>query len=105
LFPEITVADLKDLVLLRNDPGVTMDFLESAHAGDVDAQYGLGLIYAEGRGISQDNVKAFYWLTKAYEQGDTNADLLRQHVAAGMTPGEFDEVDALLEKRKTSNQD
>lgn len=79
------MANLSDLVLLRNDPLVAGEFLQAAHQGDIDAQYGMGLIYAEGRGVDQDEVKAFYWLTCAMEKGDSGAEVLRKVVAAGMT--------------------
>jgi TPR repeat protein len=79
------MANLSDLVLLRNDPVVAAEFYQAAQQGDIDAQYGMGLIYAEGRGVDQDEAKAFYWLTCAIEQGDSGADVLRKVVAAGMT--------------------
>ena len=80
------MANLADLVLLRNDPAVAAEFLRAAINGDVDAQYGMGLIYAEGRGVEQDEARAFYWLTRAIGQGDKDAALLRQIVAGRMTP-------------------
>ena len=83
------MANLSDLVLLRNDPLVAADFLQAAHEGDIDAQYGMGLIYAEGRGVDQDDAKAFYWLTCAMEQGDSGAEVLRKVVAAGMTEEQY----------------
>lgn len=93
------MANLKDLVLIRNDPEVAMEFLQAALAGDVDAQYGLGLIYAEGRGVEQDEAKAFFWLTLAHEQGDEHADELRKVVAAAMTGEQLARADALLAAR------
>ena len=79
------MANLAALTLLRNDSEVAEEFLRAATQGDVDAQYGMGLIYAEGRGVDQDEAKAFYWLTCAIEQGDSGADVLRKVVAAGMS--------------------
>ena len=90
------MANLSDLVLLRNDPGVAAEFLQAAQQGDIDAQYGMGLIYAEGRGVDQDEAKAFYWLTCAIEQGDNGADVLRKVVAAGMTDEQFVQAGLLL---------
>lgn len=37
------------------------------------AQYNLGLIHYEGRGVRQDYKKAFEWFTKAANQGDSGA--------------------------------
>lgn len=62
------MANLNDLVLLRNDPDVAEEFLRDAKCGEVDAQYGMGLIYAEGRGVPQDEAKSFFWLTMAVEK-------------------------------------
>lgn len=90
------MANLADLVLLRNDPEVAAEFLQAAQQGDIDAQYGMGLIYAEGRGVDQDEARAFYWLTCAAEQGDRGADVLRKTVAAGMTREQFVRAELLL---------
>ena len=88
------MANLADLVLLRNDPAVAAEFLQAAINGDVDAQYGMGLICAEGRGVEQDEVRALYWLTRAIEQGDRDAVLLRQVVAVNMTPEQLAEAES-----------
>jgi TPR repeat protein len=95
---ELNMAKLSDLVLLRNDPVVAAEFLRAAKKGDVDAQYGMGLIYAEGRGVEQDEAKAFYWLTCAIEQGDSGAVVLRKVVAAGMSAEQFDRAKLLLKE-------
>lgn len=80
---------LKDLILLRNDPAKVPAIRDAAVRGEVDAQYALGLVYAEGRGVTIDLAQAHYWLTLAIEQGDRDADLLRNIVGARMTEGEF----------------
>jgi TPR repeat protein len=90
------MADLRSLVLLRNDPEAATRFLAQAEQGDVDAQYAIGLIYAEGRGIAQDEASAFYWLSRAVEQGDRDADLLRQVLSATMTDAQFDVADHMM---------
>ncbi|MFY9853889.1 MAG: tetratricopeptide repeat protein [Terracidiphilus sp.] len=46
---------------------------QEAARGDAAAQCGLGLIYAEGQGVPQDDTKATFWVRKAAEQGDANA--------------------------------
>ena len=53
-----------------------LDFLEkmiSAMQGDADAQYNLGLCYADGRGVSKSYAEAVKWYCKAAEQGHTRA--------------------------------
>ena len=99
------MANLAALTLLRNDPEVAEEFLRAATQGDVDAQYGMGLIYAEGRGVDQDEVKSFYWLTRAIEQGDSGAAALRKVVAAGMSAEQLARARLLLqEDRVVQNQ-
>ena len=40
-----------------------------AEQGDATAQYNLGLMYAQGKGVPQDDAKAVRWYRKAAEQG------------------------------------
>lgn len=40
-----------------------------AEAGDVNAQTMLGLVYAEGKGVPQDDTEAVAWFRRAAEQG------------------------------------
>jgi TPR repeat protein len=80
---------LKDLILLRNDPSRVDAIREAAVRGEVDALYALGLVYAEGRGVSIDLAQAHYWLSLAIEQGDRDADLLRNIVGSQMTDDEY----------------
>ena len=44
-----------------------------AMAGDVDAQFNLGVMYANGEGVRQDYVKAREWYEKAAAQGNADA--------------------------------
>lgn len=81
---------LKDLILLRNDPSKVARVREAAERGEMDAQYAMGLIYAEGRGVEIDLARAHFWLSLAIAQGDTDADLLRNIIGSQMTDAEFD---------------
>jgi len=49
--------------------------LSQAKAGDVDAQYQLGLWYHEGgnEAVEHDNAKAAEWFTKAADHGHADA--------------------------------
>ena len=59
------------------------DFVRPAHIiavssrvpeqGNVDAQRLLGVMYARGKGVAQDDKQAAAWYRKAAEQGDANA--------------------------------
>jgi TPR repeat protein len=44
-----------------------------ADQGNAEAQYNLGLMYEQGRGVQQDDVKAVKWFQKAAYQGDAIA--------------------------------
>jgi TPR repeat protein len=81
---------LKDLILLRNDPSKVPLIRDLAQQGDMDAQYAMGLIYAEGRGVEIDLAQSHYWLSLAVEQGDRDADLLRNVVGSRMTDAEYE---------------
>jgi uncharacterized protein len=80
---------LKDLILLRNDPSKVPLIRGLAQKGEMDAQYAMGLIYAEGRGVEVDLAQAHYWLSLAVDQGDRDAALLRNIVGSQMTDEEF----------------
>lgn len=95
------MADLRSLILLRNDPDAAAELLQAAEQGDVDAQYGMGMVYADGRGMPVDEVRAFFWLTRAIEQGDRDAETLRRIVAMRMTDEQFDAAEKLLKEKKT----
>ena len=68
---------LADLTLLRNDAELAARVRELAERGDPQVQFALGLIYAEGRGVAEDLVEAYAWLSLALLQGDRDADRLR----------------------------
>ena len=46
---------------------------EQAEAGDMDAQYNLGILYYNGEGAPQDYVQAMNWFHLAAQQGDADA--------------------------------
>ncbi len=48
-------------------------FKPLAEQGDAEAQYNLGGMYAEGRGVAQDYGEATKWFRKAAEQGHAEA--------------------------------
>ena len=49
-----------------------------AEQGDTDAQYNLGVMYEDGRGVIQDNVYAHMWWNIAASQGDADAVVNRE---------------------------
>ena len=58
----------QDLILWNNNSDTTNGIRKSAMQGDMDAQYALGLCYAERRGVTQDLVNAYLWLSLAFAQ-------------------------------------
>ena len=48
-------------------------FRLAAEQGYADAQYDLGLMYAEGRGVVEDDAEGVVWLRKAGDQGHAEA--------------------------------
>jgi TPR repeat protein len=96
------MADLSSLSLLRNDPEAAARLIAEAESGDVDAQYGAGLVYAEGRGVEPDLVQAYFWLTQAMAQGDADAEMLRRYVAAQMDDAEFADARRLAKSAKAA---
>jgi len=87
---------LQELVLFQHDPQLIDEIKIHAYAGNPHAQYGLGLIYAEGRGVDEDLVKSFAWLSVAIREGDQDAESLRYIVAERMNDVQLAEVDAMI---------
>ncbi|MBD3670006.1 MAG: sel1 repeat family protein [Gammaproteobacteria bacterium] len=96
---EYETGFLNDLVLLRNDPELIFRVLPLAEAGNPHAQYAMGLIYAEGRGVEQDSIKAYVWLSRAARSGDQEAILLRDMLMNQMSREEI-----ALAQRELSKQ-
>ena len=61
-----------------------------ARQGNAYAQYNLGSLYAEGQGVTQDNVYAYMWLDISASQGDRDARENRDMVAKKMTPAQIE---------------
>ena len=49
----------------------------------------LGELYAAGRGVIQDNSKAWFWLSVALRQGDKDADKSRARIAGKLSKDEI----------------
>ena len=89
---------LRDVVLLRNDPELVNEIRDFAIQGDVNAQYALGLVYAEGRGTEEDLVKSFAWLSLCIIQGDNDAEALRYIVGERMNDEQYTASLSLVEE-------
>ena len=60
-------------------------FQNYAEQGNATAQFNLGLMYASGEGVPEDDVTAYAWLNIAAAQGQSSANEGREHVAKHMT--------------------
>ena len=71
-----------------NDIWVTLfkETLQQAKRGDSEAQYNVGAMYQDGRGVKADRDKALGWYEKAARQGNTRAvsrlDLMQANQAS-----------------------
>jgi TPR repeat protein len=70
-------------IRLPAQPGSTASQLfdttrTSAASGDARAQFNLGVMYARGQGVAQDNVEAWKWFSLVSAQGHEEA---RQNLA------------------------
>ena len=62
--------------LLPVTPASAQDYEATRHAaeqGDADAQFNLGVAYATGRGVPQDDAETVRWYRLAAEQGNASA--------------------------------
>jgi TPR repeat protein len=81
---------LGDLILLRNDPAVAQTVRAEAMNGNPHAQYAMGLICAEGRGVALDHSLSYAWLTLAVMQGDRDAEALRNVIGVELSDAEYE---------------
>ena len=58
---------------------------KAAEQGDADAQKNLGMMYAHGRGVPKDDVKAYMFFNLAAAQGDKDAEKYREQIGEKMT--------------------
>lgn len=81
---------------VRGDYGAARGPLTThAEAGNAQAQYLLGRMYAGGEGLLQDFVPAHKWLNLAASQGLSDARTLRDTISARMTAGQLAEAQSL----------
>ena len=70
------LVTLAILVAFQPGPAEAQDIEEirqAAEQGEAKAQYNLGVMYAEGEGVPEDDRKAVKWYRKAAEQGNAPA--------------------------------
>ena len=75
-------------------------FRALADQGDSQAQYNLGIIYANGRGVPQSYVLAHMWLNLSAAQGDADADAARDELAKSMSAAQIAEAQKMASEWK-----
>ena len=76
------------------------DLRERADQGNADAQFTLGVAYAKGEGVTQDNDEAHKWFNLSAAAGNTKAGEGRDFVAKRMTPEQVAEAQRLAREWK-----
>lgn len=66
--------------ITRNPAKAVELYCEAARLGDAEAQYNLGWMLANGRGIPRDDETAAYFFSLAAKQGDSHAERMLRHV-------------------------
>ena len=65
----------------RGDPAAAIETLRVlVEQGSAEAQFSLGVMYAEGRGVPQDDGKAVQWFRPAADQGHAEAQVWLGHM-------------------------
>lgn len=80
------------LAMNRDLESAAASYRRAAEAGHALAQYHLGLLYAEGRGVPRDAVEACVWLKRAHAAGINAAGEPLARVESKLTPQEQETV-------------
>jgi uncharacterized protein len=75
-----------------------------AEAGDAVAQYNLGVMYAKGTDVPQDDAEAIKWVRKAAEQGNVEAELILGAMYGKGRGVPQDDAEAIMWVRKAAEQ-
>ena len=70
---EPATSRAKEKVALTPAQAEEKALIETAEKGDADAQVNLGWMYANGQGVTKDEVEAVKWFRKAADQGNAPA--------------------------------
>lgn len=73
----------------------TFEGADAVSATGPEALFQLGLMYALGRGVDQDNITAHKWFNLAAAQGDVRARTEREALASEMSRDEVVEAQKL----------
>ena len=71
------------------------EYRQSANAGNSLAQYMMGRMYGEGRGVGADKLAAYMWFDLSASNGNSRAIAARDAIAAEMDPDEIEQAQEL----------
>ena len=71
---------------------------KAAEQGDVDAQIRLGFMYDYSKGVPEDDIQAYAWISLASAQGMKNAKKAKELLTGEMTRAEIAEAQKLSRK-------
>ncbi|WP_024336550.1 SEL1-like repeat protein [Desulfotignum balticum] len=80
------------------------EFTPLANKGNPDAQYILGSMYAQGKGVLQDYAQAHAWFNLAASQGHEKAALYRDEIAQKMTFNQVARAQQLASQRQSETR-
>lgn len=98
--PALAAPDLASAIATLRDgraPEAAQMLLDLARAGGAEAQFNLGLLYAEGIGVPQNDREALYWGWRARLAGLPAARALIDKLAEKATPDLREELVARIE--------
>ena len=67
-------------------------FRQAAEFGLADSQYNLGVLYEEGRGVTQSGAEALFWYALAAQHGDEAAALRVATLEQALTPMQIEQA-------------
>ena len=76
-------------MFLKNDAEAVRLYRLAAEQGDLPAQSNLGLMYSNGDGVPQNNVRAYVWFSIAAAQGNETARTNRDIISERLTPDQL----------------
>lgn len=74
------------------------EWLISADQGDAFAQINLGVMYANGKGVPENDIAGYMWFNLAASQGHAKGPQNKKILKGIMTPEQIAEANALTQK-------
>jgi uncharacterized protein len=74
-----------------------------AEQGDATSQNNLGVMYENGKGVLQDNVRSHIWYNIAAANGNEKSGKWRDQIAAKMTSADISKAQSMARECMSSN--